>query len=341
MKPTQSFFIKNKKISENSPVYIIAEVGINHDGSKKKCMRLINQAHKSGADAVKLQIANPDLSYSKKHASYKEFKNKFLSDNCLKELIKYANKLGIALFATPGDFESLDRICRLKMPAIKISSGLLTNLPLILMASKKKVPIILSTGMAYLSEISDAIKICKKYQNKIAVLKCTSIYPAPIEKLNLNGINRLKNIFKIPVGYSDHAIGIKPSIYSVAMGAKIIEKHFTLNKRQKGADHKISIQPKEFKKMVYQIRELEKIMGNNKLHPSSEEIASRNYYHRKITARMFIKKGDKINKNNICLKRSYTKNEYIPLKYFLKIVGKKASRNIKKEKILSFKDILK
>ncbi len=341
MKLSQSFFIKNKKISENSPVYIIAEVGINHNGSKAKCMKLIKQAHKSGADAVKLQIANPDLSYSKKHASYKEFKDKFLSDKCLKELIKYANSLGVALFATPGDFESLSRVCRLKMPAIKISSGLLTNLPLISEAAKKKVPIILSSGMAYLSEISEAVNTCRKYQSNIAVLKCTSIYPAPITKLNLNGINKLKNIFKIPVGYSDHAIGIKPSIYSVAMGAKIVEKHFTLNKRQKGADHKISIEPKEFKEMVGLIRELEKIMGNDKLQPSKEEVISRNHYHRKIVARTLIKKGEKITKNNICLRRSYSKNKCIPLKYFFKIIGKKAAKNIKSEKILSMKDILK
>jgi len=339
MRLSQSFFIKNKKISENSPVYIIAEVGINHNGSKSRCLKLIREAYKSGADAVKLQIVNPDLSYSRQHPSYKEFKNKFLSDQSIKGLIKYANSLGIALFATPGDFESLDRIYKLKMPAIKISSGLLTNLPLILEASKKKLPIILSSGMAHLNEISEAVKICKKNQNKVAILKCTSIYPAPQKTLNLNGINRLKNIFKIPVGYSDHAVGIESSIYSVALGAKIVEKHFTLNKKQKGADHKISILPKQFRKMVNKIRELEKIMGNDKLEPSKQEKINRNYNHRKITAKILIKKGEKITKNNISLKRSFSRNKGIPLKYFSRIIGKKTSKNISKEKVISLKDI--
>ena len=341
MKILNSFKIANKKISDNSPAFIIAEIGINHNGSKSKCAKLIYEAYKSGANAVKLQIANPNYSYAKNHPSYKEFKNKDLNDETLKKLINYAKSLGLSLFATPGDFKSLQRVKNLKMPAIKISSGLLSNLPLIKEASKAKVPIIFSTGMSYLKEVHEAVNLCKQKQNKIAILKCTSIYPSPIKYLNLKGINEYKKIFKVPVGYSDHALGIDASINAVGNGAKIIEKHFTLNKLEKGADHKISIEPKEFKEMVKKIRNLESMMGDGVLKPTKNEIKSRNNNLRKVVTLMNITKGEKISLNNVSLKRIKSSKKGIKLKNFYRILGKRTSKNLRKEEVLSINDINK
>ena len=330
----KSFYIKNKKISEINPSYVIAEIGINHGGSKINCKKLIKKAHECGADAVKLQIANPEESYSRDHSSYKAFKNKYLSDKTLSYLISYAESLNLALFATPGDFTSLKRISKLRMPAIKISSGLLTNLPLIKEASKKKIPIIISTGMAYEKEIDDAITICKKKNNKIALLKCTSIYPAPIDTLNLKAIDRLKKKYNIPVGYSDHAAGIDACIYAVAAGASIIEKHFTLNKKLTGADHKISIEPNEFKLMIKKIRNLEKILGKATIKPVKKEIKFRKIYHRKVVSFKKIIKGEKFTLNNLCLKRTNFQSKGLPPKNLFKILGKSAVKNIKAHKLL-------
>ena len=341
MKLLKSFFINNKKISDNSPAYVIAEIGINHGGSRSKCIRLIKKACDSGADAVKLQIANPKESYSKKHPSYKEFSGKYLSDKSLRKLIDYAKSLGLALFATPGDFTSLKKIHKLKMPAIKISSGLLTNLPLIKEASKKKIPIIISTGMAYEKEIDDAINVCKKNQRKIALLKCTSIYPAPMNTLNLKAIEKLKQKYNLPVGYSDHSLGIDASVYAVALGASIIEKHFTLDKSEAGADHKISLEPKEFKLMVKKIRELEKIMGTSKLQPTEKEKKLRKLYYRKVVSLEKIKKGERFTLNNLSLKRTSSSLKGLKPKYFFKILGKIALKNVQIDKAISTSDFSK
>jgi len=339
MKILKSFKIANKKISDNSPAFIIAEIGINHNGSKSKCAKLIYEAYKSGANAVKLQIADPNYSYAKNHPSYKEFKNKDLNDETLKKLINYAKSLGLSLFATPGDFKSLQRVKNLKMPAIKISSGLLSNLPLIKEASKVKVPIIFSTGMSYLKEVHEAVNLCKQKQKKIAILKCTSIYPAPIKYLNLKGIEKYKKIFKVPVGYSDHAIGIDASVNAVACGAKIIEKHFTLNKLAKGADHRISIEPKEFKEMVSKIRNLESMMGDGILRPTKKEEKNRKNNLRKPVTLKKILKGEKISLNNISLKRIKSNQKGIELKNFHKFLGRRVLRDLKKEEVLSVKDL--
>ncbi len=337
----KSFYIKNKKISDVNPSYIIAEIGINHEGSKKNCKKLIKKAYECGADAVKLQIANPEESYSKDHPSYKAFKNKYLSDKTLSYLISYAESMNLALFATPGDFTSLKRICKLRMPAIKISSGLITNLPLIKEASKKKIPLIISTGMAYEKEIDEAIILCKKNNNKVALLKCTSIYPAPTNSLNLKAIDKLKKKYSIPVGYSDHAEGIDACIYAVAAGASIIEKHFTLDKTLVGADHKISIEPNQFKLMVKKIRNLEKILGMGKIEPSEKEIKFRKIYHRKVVAFKDILKGEKFTLSNLCLKRTNSQSKGLTPRYLFKILGKPATKNIKVHKVLLNSDFSK
>jgi sialic acid synthase SpsE len=206
----------------------------------------------------------------------------------------------------------------------------LTNIPLIKAAAKLKLPIILSSGMAYKNEISQAIKAVKKINNKgVAVLKCTSVYPAQDNILNLSSILEYKKIFKVPIGYSDHSLGIEACIAAVSLGARIIEKHFTLNKKKKGADHQLSLEPKEFKKMVKIIRKIETMLGDPKIYPSKKEIRSRSKYHRYLVANGNIFAGEKISLVNIGIKRlsRFKKGTLKPI-YTDKLVGKVAKKNI-------------
>lgn len=322
--------IGKNKISNNSKVFIIAEIGINHGGKLKDCIKLIKKAKDSGADAVKLQLIDANSSYQKNTQSFKEFSKAVLRREDLLKIKRYAERLKIILFATPGDFKSLNLISMLNLKAIKISSGLLTNIPLIKSAAKLKLPIILSTGMAYENEIFQAINAVKKISNKgIAVLKCTSVYPAQDNILNLSSILEYKKKFKIPVGYSDHSLGIEACLAAVSLGAKVIEKHFTINKKRRGADHHLSLEPKEFKKMVKKIRKIEKMLGNSKIYPSTKEIIARTKYHRYLVANGDISAGEKISIDNIAIKRlsKFKKGSLQPI-FTDKLVGKVAKKNI-------------
>ena len=316
-------------ISGKLRTFIIAEIGINHLGSLHNCKKLINQAKKSGADAVKLQISDPEYSYNKDTVSYKIFIKNRLSFEKLKKIKSYAREKKIILFATPGDFKSLEIIKRLNFPAIKISSGLMTNEALISAIAKLKKPVIFSTGMAYMKEIKKISLILKKFKNKYAILKCTSIYPSPAESINLKSLNTLKKIFpKIPIGYSDHSIGIDACIAAVTMGAQIIEKHLTLNNNLKVPDQKVSCDPVEFKTLVKKIRYVEKIMGKENIFPTKLEISNRTLYHRSIITMKKINKGEIFNKSNIALKRSKENKKGLHPKFFFRIIGKKSKKNL-------------
>ncbi len=329
--------IGRNKISNNSKVFIIAEVGINHGGRFKDCIKLIKNAKESGADAVKLQLIDANSSYQKNTVSFKEFSNAVLSERDLFKIKRYAEKLKITLFATPGDFKSLNLVSKLNFKAIKISSGLLTNIPLIKSAAKLKLPIILSSGMAYKNEITQAIKTVKKISNKgVAVLKCTSVYPAQDNILNLNSILEYKKKFQIPVGYSDHSLGIEACLAAVSLGAKIIEKHFTMNKKKRGADHHLSLEPKEFKKMVKKIRKIETMLGKSKIYPTIKEISARKKYHRYLVANGDILAGKKISIRNIAIKRlsKFEKGSLQPI-FTETLIGKIAKKNISNDQKLT------
>lgn len=324
--------IKNKTIGNS--IFIIAEIGINHDGSLSKCKKLIKYAKKSGADAVKLQITNPQESYSINTKSFQIFNKNLLKFNEIKKIKNYAKKLNIILFATPGDFSSLEIVKRLNFPAIKISSGLLTNLPLIREAAKIKKPIILSTGFSNLNEITEAVKTIKKFHNKIMILKCTSIYPAPNSSLNLLSIKTLQRKFKNFIGYSDHSLGDLACIVAVSLGAKIIEKHFTLNNKKSSADHKISLVPKQFKRMVEKIRDIEVCLGKENIFRTKYEEKQKKFYLRTLVASSFIGKNQNFSSSNISLKRSNLKGPRLHPKNYYKILNKIAKKNIKKGELI-------
>jgi|TARA_B110000438_G_C15816306_1_gene652114 sialic acid synthase SpsE len=338
----KSFKIKNKKIGNNQPAFVIAEVGLNHNGSVSQCAKLIDQAKIAGADAVKLQVSDPEESYANYTTSYKLFKKYSLKENEILNLKKYADKKKIIFFFTAGDFKSLDLVKKFKMPAIKISSGLMTNIPLVTEASKMKVPIIISTGMCFEKEIIKTLEIAKK-NNKtgVALLKCTSLYPASDNTINLLAIRKFISNFQVPIGYSDHTVNNLACLLAIGAGAKIIEKHFTLNNKQKGLDHKMSSEPKDFKELVRDIRRTENLMGKDIIGPHFHEIKQRSKNFRSILATKKIYKNKELTFSNIALKRTSNYTTSLSSKYFYKVLGKRAKMNIQVNEKILFKKIKK
>jgi|TARA_B100000929_G_C15496005_1_gene415997 sialic acid synthase SpsE len=326
----------NLKINNNSKTFIIAEIGINHGGSYKNCIKLISAAAKSGADAVKIQLVNRNESYQKGSSSFEIFNKKTFSLTVLKKIKKFCNKKKIIFFATPGDISSLFTLIKLKTPVIKISSGLMNNFPMIDLCIKKKIPIIISTGLATIKDLKDLKKFLnkKKFKN-FSILKCTSEYPAQAHNLDLGGIKNLIFFFKCIVGYSDHYLGHTASLVAVMNGAKIIEKHFTLNKNLKGADHHISLEPKEFKTMVLEIRNLEKVLKYGCARKIDNNIKENRSMLRKLVVIKNIKKGDVINFNNIGFQRLKKKQLSLDPANFFYIKNKKSRVNLKKDTVIS------
>ena len=327
----KSFKVNNKLIGDGKKTFIIAEIGINHQGNLETCKKMIKSAALCGADAAKIQLVDVNESYDIFTKSYKQFKNKNFSDNQLKILKKYAQKNKIIFFATPGDIPSLKRVIKLKFCIIKVSSGLSNNYPLIREAIKSKIPLFISTGMSNKDDLIELSLFLKKYKfKKIIIMKCISDYPTNLKNINMKTISALNKIFEYNIGYSDHSLGDIAPISSVSLGACVIEKHFTLNKKLPNADHKISMEPKEFKAMVNKIRQIELLLGKSTKIITKIVTDSRRKNFRLLTAKNKILKNEKFSLKNISFKR-YTKNTkgLLP-KYFFKIEGKKSKKNIKK-----------
>ncbi len=334
----KTFKVDNFTIGKPRTVFLVAEIGINHNGKFDLCKKMIVAAARSGANAIKLQTIDPHESYLKNTPSYKEFLNKNINDEELYKLKEITEKLGMIFFSTPGDFKSLERLKKIGVKLIKISSGLLTNIPLIEQVSRFKIPMIISTGMAYEKEIKESVKSAKKFGNKgVGILKCTSLYPAPDKTINLNGIKALRDKLKIPVGYSDHTLDDLTVCAAVSLGATIIEKHFTLNKKLLNADHKISMEPNDFLIMSKKIKRIIEILGTNKLIPNLAEKKKRYRTHRYIVAKNKIFKGIKISIKDIAFKRSIKKIKKIEPKNYKKIIGKISKVDIDTDIILNKK----
>ena len=329
-------------------IFIVAEAGVNHNGSLKKAYKLVDIAKKCGADAVKFQtfIASEEISKGSPKAKYQiNIKNKkedqlemvkkleipFIEQ---KKIFNYCKQKNIEFISSPFDIKSIDFLSKLKLNTLKIPSGEINNYPYLLHISEKKFKhIILSTGMSNIKEITNAIKLLQsKNKNKISILHCISAYPTNIEDINLNAINVLKKKFKKNVGFSDHTIGIDGSIYAVLAGAKIIEKHFTLNKNLKGPDHKLSLSPNELKQMIKKIRKVEKILGDGKKHVRKSELPNIHIVRKSIVAKKKIKVGDKFTKYNITTKRpGFGIN---PMNW-KKIIGKKSKFSYEKDELIN------
>ena len=313
-------------------VKIIAEVGINHNGNYEECLKLIEAAANAQADSVKLQMVSPEDSYMKNTFSFKTFKNSALSYNDLQNLLQFAKTKKIELFSTPGDFKSLELMLKLEMPIVKISSGLFSNYPLIEEAIKSGLPLIISTGMAEENEIDDLVDFLEQKNAKnVSLLKCTSIYPSPPNLLNLNGITYLKEKYpNYKIGYSDHCLNPLACISAVALGARIIEKHFTLDKKLPGADHFLSSEPSEFIDLVQKIRIVESMVGEKEIKISEEENIAKNYRYRCLVSLKKISVGDEFTPNNVGLLRPEPKKIGAPAKYYHVAIGQKSKFNIAK-----------
>ena len=301
-------------------VFIIAEAGVNHNGSVDLAKQLIDVAVDSGADAVKFQTFKAEnlvakntqkADYQKQttdesESQFEMIKKLELDFDIHKKLINYCKEKDIMFLSTPFDHESIDLLNELQLQIFKIPSGEITNLPYLRHIGSLNKIVFLSTGMSNLKEIGDALAILTNagtLNENITVLHANTMYPTPMEDVNLNAMQTIHKEFGVAVGYSDHTLGIEVDIAAVAMGASIIEKHFTLDKAMEGPDHKASLEPEELKAMVSAIRNIEKALGSNEKILSPSEEVNINIVRKSIVANQNIKKGDLLTDKNIAAKR--------------------------------------
>lgn len=328
---TADFHIAGRGVGPGHPAFIIAEVGINHGGDEGVCAAMIAAAGEAGADAVKLQIVDPDESYHPDTDSYREFQDKVLPCDSLARLMKVAADHRIILFSTPGDMSSLALMCEVGMPAVKISSGLLTNIPLLRKAAETGLPLILSTGMAYLDEVRESVAAARAAGARdLAVLQCTATYPAPANSVNLRVMATLGDALELPIGYSDHHDGGLACVAAVAAGAALIEKHFTLDLSVSGADHGISMEPEDFARMVRDIRQVEAMLGSATKEPTETEEPQRPARHRRLVARRNIAAGEKVSAEDMLLMRLPPDREGLEARRLDDVAGHRAARPIQR-----------
>lgn len=334
--------IGKRYIGEGYPVFIIAEAGVNHNGNLKTALKLVDAAVIAGADAVKFQTfkAEDVVTVSGKMAEYQKInigktsnqldmlKSLELPEDFYIPLIKYCKKKKIIFLSTPhGSFNSVDLLKKLKVPAFKFGSGDLTNLPVLEYAAKLFKPMILGTGMATMDEVRDAINVIRKTgNNKIIVLHCTTNYPCPLREVNLQSMVTMKKKLKILVGYSDHTQGILVPIMAATLGACLIEKHFTLDRKMSGPDHKASLEPDELSEMIESIRNISVISGSEIKQPNLSENSMIKSVRKSIVAQTDIKKGEIFTKFNLAIKRPGTG---LSPRFWYQVLGRESKRNFK------------
>ena len=332
----------------SSKVFIIAEAGVNHNGSLDLAKKLIDVASESGANAVKFQTFKAEKLVSKnaQKADYqKQTTNKTESQfdmikkleldmDTHKELIAYCETKNIMFLSTPFDHDSIELLNDLGLEIFKIPSGEITNLPYLRHIGKLNKKVILSTGMADIGEIEDALDILINTGTKkenITILHANTMYPTPMEDVNLKAMVTIGNTFDIAYGYSDHTLGIEVDIAAVALGACCVEKHFTLDKMMEGPDHKASLEPHELKSMIKAIRNIELALGSCVKKPSKSEIPNMQIARKSIVAKIEIKKGDKLSEENITIKRPG--NGINPMRWD-EVVGTIASKDYKEDELI-------
>lgn len=341
---------KNIKIGKGNPVFIIAEAGVNHNGDISKAKELIDAAVEAGVDAVKFQTFNTDKLTTKK-APKADYQNETTDKNesqydMLKKLElskeehiilkEYCEKKNINFMSTPFSFDTVDLLEEIGIDIYKIGSSDTNNLPLLKCIAQKNKPIILSTGMSTLTEVSEAVDtILNTGNDKLVLLHCVSNYPAEYENINLKAMDTMKNAFNIETGYSDHTLGIEVPVAAAARGAALIEKHFTLDKNMKGPDHKASLNPKELKNMVQSIRNIETSLGNGIKEPTQNEKENKKTIRKSIVVNKNKNKGELINKEDIDIKRP---GIGIAPKFFKIITGMKLTKKVKEDQLLTWED---
>lgn len=328
-------------------VFIIAEAGVNHNGSLKRAKKMVIKAREAGADAIKFQTFKSEklVSTFAEKAAY-QIKNTRNADESQLEMVKklelsfddfrelqaFSKEKGIQFLSTPFDLESIDFLNQLDMPFWKLPSGEVTNYPYLVKIAQTHKEIVMSTGMCTLDEISEALAVLRENgAGKISLLHCNTEYPTPIEDVNLKAMETLKKAFSIPIGYSDHTKGIEVPIAAVAMGATIIEKHFTLDRNMEGPDHKASLEPSELKAMVQAIRNIENAIGTGDKKPTPSETKNMDIARKSIVASQPIKKGEAFTEQNITTKRPGTG---ISAMQWRQILGQKATRDFAEDELI-------
>ena len=330
------FKIFNKAIKKDSPTLIIAEIGINHMGSEELCKKMIISALENGADCVKLQSGFVEECFDESSNSYEIFKNTQLNKYALSRLKKIALELNGFLFSSPGDFSSINMLEEVGLEAYKVSSGQFTNLPLVRQLINIGKPLILSTGMSSITEIT---RVCREFTKNnfknFALLHTIALYPSISEQLNLSFIKKINEKFNIISGYSDHNEGDLACIAAVASGAKIIEKHFTIDNNLPGGDNKLSMAPKDFQEMCKKIRDIEKMFFYSNAKPHPDEVKVKIKRIRKVVAKEDLKQGDKINISNVKFIRVENNQDFFSAYDWDKVVNKKTKCNIKKNQLIN------
>ncbi|MEW5766655.1 MAG: N-acetylneuraminate synthase family protein [bacterium] len=323
--------IADKLIGKDEPTFVVAEVGQNHNGDIDLAKRLIKEAAQSGADAVKLQTIFAGGLVTDDDSGYKRLQALEFNLAQYQELSKTAGETGIIFFSTPFDERGVDLLEKLNVPVYKIASGDLTNHPLIEYVGQTGKPIIISTGAADIKEIKEAI--ASVGHKEIILLHCVSNYPASIEDINLRAMRAMEEVFKTPVGFSDHTEGTIAPLVAVALGASVIEKHFTLDKALPGPDHALSLDPGEFQGMIRDIRMVEKALGS----PVKEAVASekpiRKLARRGLKAKVDIKEGVRITGDMIAVLRPETG---LAPQYLKEVIGRRAKQTIKRNEAISW-----
>lgn len=327
-------------------VIIIAEAGVNHNGSFELAKKMVDAAKDAGVDYVKFQTFNPNKLVSK-YAEKAEYQKKttgsdetqlqmlqkltLTEDNFL-SLRDYCREVGIGFISTPFDLDSIAFLETFDMDFWKVPSGEVTNLPYLEAIARTKRKVVMSTGMCDMNEIQDAVEVLEKNgTTNITLLHCNTQYPTPYEHVNLSAMYSIRDAMHKEVGYSDHTQGIEVPIAAVAMGATVIEKHFTLDKNMEGPDHKASLNPSELKQMVVAIRNIEQAIGNGLKEPSSSEMANKGVARKSIVASRSIKQGEVFTEENLTTKRPGT--GISPMKWY-EVIRKVAPRDFSEDEII-------
>jgi N,N'-diacetyllegionaminate synthase len=340
--------------------FIIAEAGVNHNGDEKLALALVEAAAKSGADAVKFQTFSADK-LTRKGAEKAEYQKQAtgdgdqhsmlkvleMSESLHRRLFSQCTELGIEFMSTAFDEESLDFLVALGIKRIKVPSGEITNAPLLRHMAGKGLPLIVSTGMAELDEVVSAVDVIRAARiehgfseplaEMVTILHCTSNYPTDSADVNLRAMNTMARTTGLPVGYSDHTLGLAVSTGAVALGATVIEKHFTLDSELSGPDHKASLEPDQLTSLVRQIRDVEVALGSDVKAPTASELPVRDLVRRSVTTVRSLAAGATVGKDDVTLMRPGTG---IPPVDLDKVIGRKSARNISAGQTLTWSDIL-
>ena len=330
----------------DNQIFIIAEAGDNHNGNFDLALQLVDKAAEAGADCVKFQTFVTENVISKfaekadyqkqttgeNESQYEMVKKLELSFEQFRLIHKYCQEKNIIFLSTPFDLDSIDFLEEIQIPFWKIPSGEITNLPYLEKIAKTGKDIIMYTGMCMMEEIEAALSVLREHgAGKITLLHCNTEYPTPFEDVNLRAMQEMKKAFGVSVGYSDHTVGIAVPIAAAAMGASVIEKHFTLDKNMEGPDHRASLEPEELKQMVRSIRNIERAMGSGKKQPSPSEQKNISIARKSIVAKRKIKQGEQLTEDNLYIKRPG--NGISPMRWY-EIIGTAAVKDFEEDELI-------